>query len=245
MKLPLLAVAGLCLGTCLHAQTPLRLSGSTTVQGALQSRQAALEKDIGRRIEFSGMGTTAGLLSLLAGRADIAMLSSPLDEVAQKVAEKKGGGVDVAQFRATEIGRAKIVFIVNPRNPVRQLSAAQLADLLEGKITNWKEVGGADAPVLVVSLANAGSIVQEKLLHGASITATARAVPNATQIPGVVAQEPNAIGIISAAHVHGQTSVIQTDADVFTPLILVTRGAPGPDAQKLIDHARLLLGGSS
>ena len=237
--------AALCIATSFGAEAPLQLHGSTTVRGALEARRAEIEAQIGRQLELTGSGTNAGLASLAAGLADVAMLSSPLDEVAQKLNEKSPGAIDVAQFHAMRIGEVKIVFVVNPRNQVRKLTAVQLADLLTGKIANWKDVGGADAPVLVVNLANAGSLVQEKLLAGAAITSKARHVPNASQIPVVVGQEPNAIGIISAAHTKGQTSLIQTDAEIFAPLFLVTKGEPKPETQRLIEAARKLLTDSS
>jgi phosphate transport system substrate-binding protein len=244
MKLPFV-IGALCLGLSLHAQTPLRLSGSTTVEGALEPKQSALESAVGRHIEFAGNGTAAGLLTLLGGGADVAMLSSPLEEVAQGINARQPGRVDASLLRAAYVGDVKIVFIVNPRNHVRSLTSAQLADVLTGKITNWKEVGGEDAPIVVVSLANGGPLLQEKLLHGQSITSKARAVANATQIPGVVAADPHAIGIVSSSHARGQTSVVQTDATIIEPLFLVTKGNPTAEQKKLVDTARKLLGGNS
>jgi phosphate transport system substrate-binding protein len=237
-----LAVAALCFGLTLHAQTPRRVAGSTTVKGALEPKQGALEKAVGRHIQFTGNGTNAGLMSLVLGDADVAMLSTPLDEVVQAINEKTPGRIDASQLKATRIGDVKIVFIVNPHNRVRTLSAAQVADVLVGKITNWNEVGGEDAPIVVVSLAHGGPLLQEQLLHGQAITDKAKGVANATQIPSVVAEDPNAIGIISTAHVRGKTSVVQTDANIVAPLFLVTKSGANPEQQKLIESARKLLG---
>jgi phosphate transport system substrate-binding protein len=240
-----LAVAALCFGLTLHAQTPLRVAGSTTVKGALEPKQGALEKAVGRHIQFTGNGTSAGLISLVLGDADVAMLSTPLAEVVQAINEKSPGRVDASQLQATHIGDVKILFIVNPHNRVRILTAAQLADVLVGKITNWKDVGGDDAPIVVVSLAHGGPMLQEQLLHGQAITEKAKGVANATQIPSVVAEMPYAIGIISTAHVRGKTSVVQTDANIVAPLFLVQKSGSNPDQQKLIDSARKLLADAS
>lgn len=100
----------------LHAQ-PLRLVGSTTVRGALEGQQPALEAAAGRPIEFSGTGTAAGLMSLVSGGADVAMLSSPLDDAARIVNDRTPGLIEPTQLHAEQIGEARIVFIVNPRNP--------------------------------------------------------------------------------------------------------------------------------
>lgn len=240
-----LAVAAFCFAFTLHAQTPLRVAGSTTVKGALEPKQQVLEKAVGRHIQFTGNGTSAGLLSLVLGDADVAMLSTPLDEVAQAINEKNPGRIDTSTLQATRIGDVKILFIVNPRNRVRSLTAAQLADLLVGKITNWRDLGGDDAPIVVVSLAHGGPLLQEQLLHGQPITEKARGVPNATQIPSVVADIPNSIGIISTTHARGKTSVIQTDANIVAPLYLVTKTSINAEQQKLIDSARKLLTSTS
>ena len=227
------------------AQAVLGLHGSTTVQGALEARHAELEAAVGRKIEFSANGSSVGLASLAAGQAQMAMISAPLDEVAQKLNVKNPGAINVAQFRAAEIGHVKIAFIVNPRNSVRALSAVQLAGVFTGKIVNWKELGGGNSPIVVITLANGGPLIPDALLHGAPITLAARMVPNASQIPGLVAQQPNAIGIISTAHVKGPTSLVQTDVEIAVPLFLVTKGEPTAVEQKLIDAARKLLGGTN
>lgn len=235
-----LTVALLGLGLSLHAEPPLRLTGSTTVKGALEPRHAVLESAVGRPIEFSGTGSTAGLLSLVGGDCDVAMLSVPLADVARVINQRTPGRVDPSRLRAAHIGDVRTVFIVNPHNSVRKLTADQLSDVLTGKITNWKDVGGANARIEVVSLANGGPLL-EHLLRGSPVTAGARTVPNATQIPVLVAQDTNAIGIISAAHPRGQTSVIQTDAVVVAPLFVVTQGEPSPAVQTLIATARHVL----
>jgi phosphate transport system substrate-binding protein len=198
---------------------------------------------VGRSIEFSGTGTTAGLISLVSGDSDVAMLSAPLDDVARAINSKTPGRVDTSVLHAIQIGEARTVFIVNPRNHVRSLTTEQLTGVLTGKVTNWKEVGGADASIHVVSLANGGPLL-EHLLRGQAITSASHGVPNATQIPVFVSQDPDAIGIISAAHARGQTSLIQTDALVFAPLFLVTKGEPSGATRKLVETARTLLGSS-
>jgi len=237
----LFVAIGFCIAFSLHAETPLRLSGSTTVKAALEPKHAALESAVGCQIEMSGTGTAAGLLSLTIGTAEVAMLSAPLEDVARGINEKTPGRVDPKQFHAEHIGDARTVFIVNPHNHARSLSFAQLGDILTGRITNWKDVGGADAPITVVSLGNGGPLL-EHFLRGGSITSAAHTVANATQIPTIVAQDPNAIGIISAAHARGQTSLIQTDANIAAPLFLVTKGEPNGKVLKLVEAARALLG---
>jgi len=231
----------LCAAVSLSAQTPLRLHGSTTVTAALLPHQAEIEQRTGAKLELRALGSASGLLALDSGLADVAMISTPLDEVARRVNEKSPGTIHEADFHVAPVGTVKIAFIVNPRNTVRHLSAVQLAAIFTGKITNWRELGGVDLPILVVTLANASPLVEEKLLGGSKITAKARQVPTANQIPPVVAEEPGAIGIVSAAHARGKTSLVTTDAEIVTPLFLVTKGEPTAAARKVIDAARAAL----
>lgn len=237
----LFALLCCALSVGLRAESPLRLSGSTTVKGALEHRLAELERELGRKVELNGTGSNAGIVGLLAGSADVAMISSPLAEVLKKLNVKTPGGVDPSLLQVAAIGTARIAFIVNPKNPVRKLSTAQLTAVLTGVTKNWREVGGPDLPIVVVSLAHGSSLLQEKLTHGTPLAADARKVPNAAQISPVVSQETGAIGIISTSHVRGKTSLIETDASIETPLFLVTIGAPTPEQQKLIAAARKLL----
>jgi phosphate transport system substrate-binding protein len=199
-----------------------------------------LEAAAGRPIEFSGTGTAAGLMSLVAGGADVAMLSSPLDDAARIVNGRTPGLIEPTQLHAEHIGEARIVFIVNPRNPVRTLSAEQLAGVLTGRIDNWQQVGGSEAPIVVVSLGNGGSLL-DPVLKGASITPRARKVTDASHIPTLVAEDANAIGIVSSTHPRGKTSLLQTDMALTAPLYLVTRGEGDESVARLVQRARQLL----
>ena len=224
-------------------QSVLQLDGSTTVQSALETVHADLETAVGRKIVFNPTGSSVGLASLAAGNVAVAMISSSLEEIADKLNAKKAGSIDPARFQTAEIGRVKIAFIVNPRNRVRLLSSAQLADILTAKVRNWNEVGGDDGAITIISLVNGGPLIPDHLLNGAPITSTAQLVTNASQIPTMVAQQVNAIGIISTVHVKGPTSLVQTDAVIEVPLFLVTKGEPKAEDRKLIEAARRLLAG--
>lgn len=223
------------------AQEPLKLVGSTTVAGALDGRQTELEAKISRPIEFIGTSSALGLEALAKGDADVGMISSPLDAIAAAVNAKNAGLVDPKAYRVALIGRAKLRFIVNPRNPIRQATAAQLGALLSGKIKNWSEVGGLDAPVQVVAVAHPGVELSETVMHGANFSESARHVSSADQIASVVASTPNAIGVITAAHKRGQTSILQTEVDIELDLFLVTKGEPNAIQAKLIQAAQAAL----
>lgn len=237
-----LVVALLCCALVrAFAQDPCRLAGSTTVAGALLPVRDQLEQAIGRKLEVTANSSVHGLAAIRAGTADLAMVSDSTDEVVKLLNTRTPGAAVADEFRSSSIGDVQLLCIVNPRNNVRQLTHDQLVGVFTGRITNWKDVGGATAPIVVVSLANPTALVQDKLLDGKSVTAQARLVPTAGQIPAVIAAEPNAIGIISSVHPRGKTSVVHTEPAVSIPLFLVARGDPTAEQQKLIAAARRLL----
>jgi phosphate transport system substrate-binding protein len=122
---------------------------------------------------------------------------------------------------------------------VKSLSHAQLKDIFLGKITSWKDVGGADQPILVVAETRGfgtRSNIVASFLDGSEITDKARAMQALVQVTQVVAQAPNAIGYGNAASISAAVAVIP-GAEVKQPLGLATRGAPSADVKKLIEVA--------
>ena len=131
--------------------------------------------------------------------------------------------------------------MIHPSNPVKSLTLAQIADLMSGKIKNWKDLGGNDAPILVVMETKGGgvrSMVEKEVMGGGEITAASRELPGAIQVVGIVGQVPQAIGIAVAATVDGKVNVLTTDRSIEQPLILVTNGQPSSEMAKVIEAAR-------
>lgn len=220
------------------AAAELKIHGSTTVFANLVGpNKAAIEKASGVTLVVAPNGSGAGLKDLAAGRADIAMLSADLKTEVEAANKANPGSLDATGFVASPVGSVVTKFIVNPKNAVRNLTAAQVKDILVGKIVSWKEVGGADQPILVVveQRGNGGrGAVVSLFLGGTDITEKARATNSVTQIAQIVAQAPSAIG-------YGAPGTI-TDAvfplpgiEVIQPLLMVTKGPPGADAKKVID----------
>jgi phosphate transport system substrate-binding protein len=219
----------------------ISLHGSTTVVNTiLGPKKAEIEKLSGQQLEIVGNGSGRGISDLLGGKAQIAMISAPLDEEVGKLNEKQPGAVDGSRLTAHKIGEARVAFAVNPGNPVKTLTNAQLAEIFAGKTKNWKEVGGADEAIVTVA-AQPGdgvrSMVEATLLKNASLHAGTRAMTQATQVAKVVAQLPGAIGIMAAASVDGSVAEVKTDAPIAQPLILVTLPEPSPAILQVVDAA--------
>jgi phosphate transport system substrate-binding protein len=223
------------------AQSTVKISGSTTVNlNVFQPFKTQIETASGVTLEVIANSSPHGLDDLIAGRADVAMLSSPLTAVAGKINQKQPGAVDTSTLKEFKIGESKVAFIVHPSNPVKSLTHPQLKEIFAGNITNWKEVGGADAAIVVVTEATGGGIrltVEEKLMGGVAVAQQARHVANAPQIPLIVKQLPGAIGSASAQHDLAGVLVLQTEEVIAQPLILVTKVNPHGSTTKVVEAA--------
>src|SRR5512134_3956877 len=98
------------------------------------------------RISVTGGGSGTGLASLINGTVDIANASRQIKE--EEVAEAQKNGVEPVEH---VIARDAIAVIVNPENPVSELTLKQISDIYSGKYTNWKELGGEDRPIVRLS----------------------------------------------------------------------------------------------
>src|SRR6185369_4667566 len=98
------------------------------------------------RISVTGGGSGTGLAALINGTVDIANASRKISADEAKQAEAKG--IHPVEF---VIARDAIAVIVNPENPVGQLTLQQISDIYSGKIANWKELGGEDRPIVRLS----------------------------------------------------------------------------------------------
>jgi len=150
------------------------------------------------RISVTGGGSGTGIAALINGTVDIANASRKIKE--EELAEAKSNGVTPLEFI---VARDAIAVIVNPENPVDQLTLQQISDIYSGKITNWKEVGGEDRPIVRLSReTNSGTHVyfletvlrlgnkEDKTLFSMDTLL----LPSSEGIISEVRQNPNAIG---------------------------------------------------
>ena len=137
-------------------------------------------------------GSSAGLAALIAGQTDIAPTSRPANAGELRAAKKAG-----FTLLPQNIGSYGVAVIVNAANPVKNLKAAQIRLLFNGKTTNWSKVRGADRPVNLYILDNktgARAGFQDLAMRGDDYAASAKALPDYAAIESAVAQDPNGIG---------------------------------------------------
>jgi len=219
--------------------------GSTTCQKRfLEPGADAFNKATGDSIKVFGVGTGKGMMALIEGKTKVAAASSPLSSAiksARKAARKAGKDVTIPDdLIFHEIARDVIVPIVHKDNPVKSLTFEELARLNTGEIQNWKEVGGPDMPVVVVT-SHAGSatraVFQKQVMKKADYSANAKTVKSTRLEIQLVAKHPGAVGAVSKAFYEQNPNgvhVVNT-AEISRPLGLITVGQPTPEVQKLID----------
>jgi len=150
------------------------------------------------RISVTGGGSGTGLASLINKTVDIANASRKIKT--EELDQAKANGVDPVEH---VIARDAIAVIVNPENPVNELTLQQISDVYSGKINNWKELGGDDRPIVRLSReTNSGTHVYflETVLRLGSKTdktlfsMDTLLLPSSEGIIAEIRQNPNAIG---------------------------------------------------
>lgn len=215
----------------------LRLHGAASVVDALVApHAAAVEEATGIRLEVERSNAGKGLRDLAEGRCDLALASASLDAT---IAAARAAGLAAAppDLRIHVAATSEVVFVVHPSNPVRRLSWQELRELHTGRIRSWKELGGPDLPVAVVTDAAASAtraLVRQVVLGGAEYVAGARAVAAVAEVNDEVARLPGAIGALGRELVDlPRVAVIET-ARVERPLAFLSVGEPGADAARVI-----------
>jgi ABC-type phosphate transport system substrate-binding protein len=222
----------------------VKVHGATTVTfGLMRPRQAEIEKLARVQLTILPSSTSHGLTDLVQGKADIAMLAEPLEDIAAVMNRKKPGFVNLAEYTGRHVANAYVQIIVHPSNPVKALSNDQLAGLFSGRIRSWSEVGGANQPVLTVGEPTSSPyrMIQDalKIAYAPDL----RVVQNANQTAIIVAQAPGAISYITTAHdlpIRSKLKVVGTDLKLPLQLHLAIRKDAPEHVKRVVEAAASL-----
>jgi phosphate transport system substrate-binding protein len=110
---------------------------------------------------------------------------------------------------------------VNPENPLKELTEDQVGAIFTGKLTNWKDVGGPDAPITVYSRENSSGTYEffkEHILKGQDFAASAQTMPGTAAIVQAVVKDKNGIGYGGAAY-GGGSKLLSIKKDAATPAV--------------------------
>ncbi|HWD18863.1 MAG TPA: phosphate ABC transporter substrate-binding protein [Verrucomicrobiae bacterium] len=158
------------------------------------------------KIQVTGGGSGVGLAALQNGQTDIADASRPINAKEQEACVLKFGAVPT-EYKVAVDG---LSVYVNKDNPVKSLDMAQLQGIFIGKITNWKEVGGKDAPINIYSRENSSGTYEffkEHVLKKKDFAASAQTMPGTAILVGRVESDPNGIGYGGAAYTTGARAI--------------------------------------
>ncbi|GAA0698622.1 phosphate ABC transporter substrate-binding protein [Paraclostridium ghonii] len=187
------------------------VSGSTSV-GPLMEKEAEAYKLVEPNvsIEINQLGSSAGIKDAINGVAEIGMSSRDLKD------EEKQAGLKEHKIAVDGIG-----IITHKNNEVKSLTMDQLKGIYTGKITNWKEVGGKDAPIVVVSRED-GSGTRDAFqeivgYESTDLTKEAQISDGNGNIKSTVAGNENAIGYTSFSYLDDSIHTLQVDGIDATP----------------------------
>ena len=217
--------------------------GSTSMEkviGALS--ESFMAQNSGVTVNYNPTGSGSGITAVQGGTCDIGLSSRALKD------EEKSAGL-----KETVLAYDGIAIIVHPDNPVSDLSVEQLAKLYTGEITNWKDVGGNDAEVVLIGREAASGTrdgfesitgTKDKCQYRQELTSTGDVIT-------AVSQNPDAIGYASLASVKDSVKALNVDGvtpseasvkdgsyKVQRPFVLVTVEGKEltPVAQKFFDY---------
>lgn len=177
-----------------YAQQTITLRGSDSMLMLGQRWSERLQRIFASsHILVNGGGTAAALQSLSARSATIVQQPRSLTSRERELFASKTGSAAL-EF---PVGIESVVFVVNPSNPVPNLTLAELKGIFSGRIDNWKEVGGPNLRIQLYSTENfvGGALfVREALLGGDEFDTTMRGYSNARQMAEAVAVDRGGIG---------------------------------------------------
>lgn len=212
-------------------------SGSGPLDSIINPIKDAFEKESGIKIKLLFGSASLAFKQFYKGDSEVAMVGIGLDGILD-MAKKDGLEVtDPSALRYTTIGKGLVRTIVNKENRVSKLSKKQLKGIFTGKITNWKDVGGSDSPILVVlSTVNPTTTgaFKESILDNEPYTREVLELRHMDEVRRSVEVNTEAISIGSASVLSKGIKEVETP-EVSRPFILITKGEPSVKVRKLID----------
>jgi phosphate transport system substrate-binding protein len=238
----LIATLVICASNLAAAET-LTISGSTTVDAFLMApHRREIESLSGQKIVLTPNRTDLGIKQLYDGTADIAMASTDIEN-ARKSLHEKYPKLDLTRLQGTIVHRTRSALTVHPSNPVKNATLEQVKQVLQGAITNWKDLHGEDRAIRLVIVREGGgaelSIISQ-LLGGTPVkNPTIIRTQIASQINKIVEQEQDALGLVQFESIKGRgVDELITDALIHQRLSLVWLDEPTPAMQAVIEATK-------
>ena len=199
----LVAFAALACAAVAVAGRGITVKGSDTmvILGQRWAEQY-MNKNAGQIVQVTGGGSGTGIAALINGTTDICQASRPMKQ------DEKLKLRDRYQTMGVEIPVAKdgLSIFVNEANPVKDLTIDQLKQIYTGAVTNWKQVGGKDATIILYGRENSSGtygFFKDNVLLGRDFAASCQTLPGTAAVVNAVSRDPNGIGYGGAAYTKG------------------------------------------
>jgi len=199
----LLALAGLAIAPAAFAGRGITVKGSDTmvILGQRWAEQY-MNQNAGQIVQVTGGGSGTGIAALINGTTDICQSSRPMKQ------DEKLKLRDRYQTMGVEVPVAKdgLSVFLHETNPVKELTIEQLKGIYTGTITNWKQVGGRDATIILYGRENSSGtygFFKDNVLAGRDFAASCQTLPGTAAVVNAVSRDPNGIGYGGAAYTKG------------------------------------------
>jgi phosphate transport system substrate-binding protein len=206
----LVMMSGMC-----FAGSSIVIKGSTTVlpiaQGTLE---AFMKKNPDVQISLSGGGSGEGIKALIDKTTDIATSSREIKKEEIELAKTKN-----VNPVANVVANDAIVPVVHPKNKVKNLSIDQLSQIYQGKITNWKEVGGDDLKIVVISRDSSSGTFESWdhfVMKKAKVAPQAQMLASSGAVVTAVAKNHYAIAYVGIGYVNKSVKALQVNGVTAT-----------------------------
>lgn len=202
----------------------IQIKGSDTMVNLVQAwAETKMEKNPDEYFAVTGGGSGTGIASLLSGSCHVAMCSRNIKDKEIELAQKKG----IHPFEI-KIALDGLAIIVHPSNPVSKLTLDQLSQIFSGKIRNWKELGGKDAEIVILSReVNSGTHVyfKEKVVRKNDPSSKEEFAPEALMlsssqaIADEIAQNTDGIGYYGMGYLSERQKAVLVAKNSQSPYI--------------------------
>lgn len=221
-----LMAIGLIANAALAEQKLIQVKGSDTLVNLSQIWAETFTEKTGKMVAVTGGGSGTGIAALIDGKCDMA--NSSRDIKKSEIEQAKAKGVNPVEF---VVGIDGLAVIVNAKNPLKSISPEDIGKLFRGELTNWKQLGGADAPVTLYGRQpNSGTYVffQEDVLGKKDYSTKMNQMNGNAQITEAVSKDASAVGYIGVGYAVDENGkvvagikpldVIGKDGKVVSPL---------------------------
>src|SRR5512145_2589509 len=220
VKTLMILVAALLITGAFMQQTKITIKGSDTMVILAQRwAEIYMNSNPSASIQVTGGGSGVGIAALINGTTDIANSSRPIksSEVEKLKARYNTLGIEIP------CAKDGITIYLHESNKVKELTIKQLSDIYQGKVTNWKQVGGDDASIKLYGRENSSgtyAFFKEEVVKG-DYAASCQTLPGTAAVVNAVVKDKYGIGYGGAAYAEG-VKHCKVKKDATSPAYLAT-----------------------